>query len=79
MSVYRLTDAGRDEVDAWFATPVARTPARDELAIKLALAVTVPGIDVGKVVQHQRTATMPRCRTTPASSAPPADATERPR
>ena len=33
---------------AWFTTPVARTqPPRDELAIKLALAVTVPGVDVG--------------------------------
>ena len=37
----------------------ARTqPPRDELAIKLALAVTVPGVDVGRVIQPQRTATM---------------------
>ena len=44
---------------AWFTTPVARTqPPRDELAIKLALAVTVPGVDVGTVIQRQRTATM---------------------
>lgn len=43
----------------WFATPVARTqPPRDELAIKLALAVTVPGVDVGAIIQRQRTATM---------------------
>ena len=35
--------AGRGEVAAWFTTPVARTqPPRDELAIKLALAVTCP-------------------------------------
>ena len=40
--------AGRAEVSAWFTTPVPRTqPPRDELAIKLALAVTVPGVDVG--------------------------------
>ena len=46
--VYRVTDAGRDEVATWFTTPVERTqPPRDELAIKLALAVTVPGVDVG--------------------------------
>jgi DNA-binding PadR family transcriptional regulator len=56
---YRLTTAGREEVAAWFTTPVARTqPPRDELAIKLALAVTVPGVDVGTVIQQQRTATM---------------------
>lgn len=57
--VYRLTDTGRGEVAAWFTTPVARTqPPRDELAIKLALAVTVPGVDVGRVIQQQRSATM---------------------
>jgi DNA-binding PadR family transcriptional regulator len=57
--VYELTPGGRDEVAQWFATPVARTqPARDELAIKLALAVTVTGVDVGSMVQRQRSATM---------------------
>jgi DNA-binding PadR family transcriptional regulator len=57
--VYRVTDAGREEVAAWFTTPVERTqPPRDELAIKLALAVTVPGVDVGSVIQQQRSATM---------------------
>ena len=58
-ATYRITDAGRDEVAAWFTTPVTRTqPPRDELAIKLALAVTVPGVDVGTVIQQQRSATM---------------------
>ena len=57
--MYRVTLTGRDEVRAWFTTPVARTqPPRDELAIKLALAVTVPGVDVGRMIQQQRTATM---------------------
>ena len=57
--VYEVTDAGRDEVATWFTTPVGRTtPPRDELAIKLALAVTVPGVDVGSVIQQQRSATM---------------------
>jgi DNA-binding PadR family transcriptional regulator len=57
--MYVATAAGRDETAAWFTTPVARTqPPRDELAIKLALAVTVPGIDVGTVIQQQRSATM---------------------
>ncbi|MDQ6523875.1 PadR family transcriptional regulator [Nocardioides sp. LHD-245] len=57
--VYRITDDGRAEVASWFTTPVARTqPPRDELAIKLALAVTVPGVDVDTVIQQQRSATM---------------------
>jgi DNA-binding PadR family transcriptional regulator len=56
---YRLTDQGRAEVQRWWAVPVDRdnTP-RDELVIKLALAVTVPGVDVQRVVQTQRTATL---------------------
>ncbi|QKG25913.1 PadR family transcriptional regulator [Actinomadura verrucosospora] len=57
--VYRITAAGRDDVLAWFATPVARADRpRDELAIKLAMAVTTPGVDVRQVVQAQRTATL---------------------
>jgi DNA-binding PadR family transcriptional regulator len=57
--VYRVTTPGREEVSAWFTTPVARSqPPRDELAIKLALAVTVPGVDVARMIQQQRTATM---------------------
>ncbi|MDT0274534.1 PadR family transcriptional regulator [Blastococcus goldschmidtiae] len=56
---YRLTDAGRAEVQTWFRSPVsARSAPRDELAIKLALAVTTPGVDVLAVVQTQRTGTM---------------------
>ncbi len=56
---YRLTAAGRDEVARWWSSPVDRgTTPRDELTIKLALAVTVPGVDVPAVVQTQRTATL---------------------
>lgn len=60
---YRLTDIGRSEVTRWWNAPVDReqTP-RDELAIKLALAVTLPGVDVPRVVQTQRTATMTHLR-----------------
>ena len=56
---YRLTDMGRAEVEYWWAAPVDRgdTP-RDELVIKLALAVTVPGVDIQRIVQTQRTATL---------------------
>lgn len=72
---YRITDEGRQAVRDWFASPVDRVaPARDELAIKLALAVTVPGVDVRDVVQRQRTATLralqsyTRLKVTPEAS-----------
>jgi DNA-binding PadR family transcriptional regulator len=56
---YEITEAGRADLVRWFATPIAHADRpRDELAIKLALAITTPGIDVGSVVQTQRTATM---------------------
>jgi len=60
---YRLTEAGRAEVGAWWEQPVDRdsTP-RDELVIKLALAVTAPGVDVQAVAQKQRTATLVHLR-----------------
>jgi DNA-binding PadR family transcriptional regulator len=57
--IYALTDAGRDELRRWFATPVARADRpRDELAIKLAVALTVADVDVREVLQTQRTATL---------------------
>jgi len=58
-SMYEITDAGRAELVSWFETPVTREARpRDELAIKLALALAVPGVDVAAVVQRQRMATM---------------------
>jgi DNA-binding PadR family transcriptional regulator len=57
--VYSITAAGKAEVQGWFATPVERTnPPRNELAIKLALAVTLPGVDVAAIIQAQRVASM---------------------
>ena len=40
----------------WFSEPVPAKRGRDELAIKFALAVTVPGVDVTHLVQVQRAA-----------------------
>lgn len=52
---YLLTAAGRECVAEWWTAPVERAVAtRDELAIKLALAVSAPGVDVAAVVQAQR-------------------------
>src|SRR6059058_6502680 len=50
--IYALTEAGSAELDLWFRTPVARADRpRDELAIKMSLALTVDGVDVRDVVQ----------------------------
>lgn len=57
---YGITDAGRAEVANWLGSPVTRgqSAARDELAIKLAVAATLPGVDIAHVVQVQRTASL---------------------
>jgi DNA-binding PadR family transcriptional regulator len=56
---YQITPTGRADLAQWFTTPVSRADRpRDELAIKLALALTTPGVDVRAVLQTQRTATM---------------------
>ena len=60
---YSLTASGRAEISQWWLTPVTREASpRDELVIKLALAVTLPGVDVAAVVQAQRTATLKHLR-----------------
>ena len=56
---FRLTDDGAARARVWWDTAVGREkPGRDELAIKLALAVTVPGVDVAAVVRRQRDETL---------------------
>ena len=56
---WRITDAGSAEVRAWLASPVERAQGtRDELAIKLAVAATLPGVDVAGIIQTQRTASL---------------------
>ena len=53
---YAITDAGHAEVAAWLVAPVERD-GRDELATKLALALTLPGADVAALIHAQRTVT----------------------
>lgn len=50
---YAITEAGRDETIAWLAEPVP-APARDDLAAKLALALTLPGADPAALIAAQR-------------------------
>jgi DNA-binding PadR family transcriptional regulator len=53
--LYSITDAGTADIRRWFATTVDRgAPPRNELAIKLALAVTTAGTDVTSIIQAQR-------------------------
>ncbi|MDF5751275.1 PadR family transcriptional regulator [Spongiactinospora sp. TRM90649] len=57
--VYTITEAGRAEMVRWFGTPVAPSDRpRDELVIKLAMAVAAEEVDVAEVIRAQRTATM---------------------
>jgi DNA-binding PadR family transcriptional regulator len=56
---WRLTGAGRTELDAWFSQSVRRDLVpRQELSIKLIFAVRSPSADVHRVIQRQRAATM---------------------
>jgi DNA-binding PadR family transcriptional regulator len=58
-AVYTVTEAGRAELGRWFSTPVDQTDRpRDELVIKLAMAVAAGDVDVSAVILAQRTATM---------------------
>ncbi|MFJ6573924.1 PadR family transcriptional regulator [Streptomyces sp. NPDC091292] len=53
--LYALTDVGRAELRDWFERPVDReSPPRDELAIKLVMAMGVPGVDIRAVIEGQR-------------------------
>jgi len=52
---YRITDAGKTELAAWLRTvPDLSTPPRDDLVMKILIAVRVPGIDVHEVIQAHR-------------------------
>jgi len=50
---YAITDEGRAATATWLAEPVL-PPARDELAAKLALALTLPGSDPAALISAQR-------------------------
>ena len=53
--MYHLTEAGQAELTAWWQSPVSRKERpRDELAIKIALAVTADGVDARAILQTQR-------------------------
>jgi len=52
---YRITTEGSIELDAWLHTPdTGIAPPRDELVIKILVALRMPGIDVGALLQSHR-------------------------
>ena len=58
---YAITDAGRHELGAWWASEhLANPDPRDELTIKLALAVDARDVDVRQLVQRHRRAGVER-------------------
>jgi DNA-binding PadR family transcriptional regulator len=53
--MFRITEAGRMELDMWLSTPSDMTePPRDELVIKVLAALRVPGVSVHDVIQVHR-------------------------
>jgi DNA-binding PadR family transcriptional regulator len=56
---YRLTEQGSQELDRWFASPLARPAhSRSELVVKVAVAMSLPDVDVRAVLDAQRAETM---------------------
>jgi DNA-binding PadR family transcriptional regulator len=52
---FRITDDGETELTSWLRTPPdMSSPPRDELVIKVLVALRVPGIDVREVIQAHR-------------------------
>jgi len=59
---WRITDAGRADVRRWLDSPVDRGE-REELAVKLAVAATLPGVEMAEVIRTQRTASAARLQS----------------
>jgi DNA-binding PadR family transcriptional regulator len=52
---FRITEAGGRELAQWLQTPPETVPPpRDELLIKVLVALRVPGVDVGDLLQVHR-------------------------
>jgi DNA-binding PadR family transcriptional regulator len=53
--VFRITTEGAEELADWLRTPPdLASPPRDELVIKILIAVRLPGADVHEVIQTHR-------------------------
>lgn len=52
--MYRITPTGRDELDSWFQSAPSDIPPRDELVIRVLVALAVPDVDVSEIIQAHR-------------------------
>ena len=53
---FRITPAGSAELSQWLRVPPdLSSPPRDELVMKVLVAITVPGTDVHEIIQAHRT------------------------
>jgi DNA-binding PadR family transcriptional regulator len=53
---YELTEAGRAELDDWLLRPVEQSGSRDELVVKVLMALATPVLDGPALLQHHRRA-----------------------
>ena len=54
-NAYRITETGRAELDSWLRLPPDTThPPRDELVIKVLVALRLPGVDAAELTQGYR-------------------------
>jgi hypothetical protein len=73
---YRITPIGREQLADWFAAPVVPDgPPREELTIKVLLAVAASDVDVTNLLQRQRRASVEQLQayTRRKAQADPAD------
>ena len=53
--LYRITSGGAEELAGWLRTPPELVPPpRDELVIKVLVALQIPGIDIREILQAHR-------------------------
>ncbi|MGF3055799.1 helix-turn-helix transcriptional regulator [Microbacterium sp. YY-01] len=72
---WRITPAGSTDVRQWLTTPRPHERStRDELAIKIAMATTLPGVDVTEIIRTQRHASLHHVRALQALRHPDAEA-----
>jgi DNA-binding PadR family transcriptional regulator len=68
---WEITDAGRAGAREWLTEPLERPQGgRDELAVKIALAATLPGADVSAVIHAERLAALARLESLAEAKTP---------
>ena len=60
---YAITGEGRHELDRWLTTPPDGAPPRDELVIKVLIALRLPGVDLPGLLQAHRNHLLTTMRT----------------